>query len=350
MTARAKRSTARAASAADPGTAPPMQLRAFIDGLERLGFDAAALLAPTGIRRADLGDPDAQIPCVAVDLVVCGALEQRRTANLGARLAALTPIGTHPLLDYLVMTSATVGEGLAQLARYFRLTRAPADLLLCDDEDPIRVIVDRAPNPFVAEYTASLIVHHLRAETEGRLRVAFVSLTHEPDDVPGLERQLGCPLRTPAAWSGVAFPRDVWRLPLRRRDSALTRVLEGHAREVAARTPAPPEAPDSLSVRVRGVLATRLGRSEPGVREVARQLAVAPRTLQRRLAAEGASFQDLVDDTRRVAAERLLTDASLAVAEIAYLLGFSEPSAFHRAFKRWAGVTPQVFRRRRRGS
>jgi len=77
---------------------------------------------------------------------------------------------------------------------------------------------------------------------------------------------------------------------------------------------------------------------------VARHLAIAPRTLQRRLAAKGVSYQQVVDDVRRDAAERLLADPSLAVSQIGYLLGFSEPSAFHRAFKRWHDVTPQEYR------
>jgi AraC-like DNA-binding protein len=277
--------------------------------------------------------------------VLGGALAQRRVKNLAARLAALTPIGASPLVDFLVVTSESVGEGMAHLARYFRLTRAPAEMLLCEDEDPIRIIVHNAATTFVAEYVAALCVHHLRNEVDGRLRVSWVSLMHSPDDLPALERQLGCPVRSPASWAGLALPRETWRLPFRRRDPALRRVLEGHARDVAARAPV---VVDSMSVRVRSVLAARLGRAEPNVRDVARHLAVAPRTLQRRLAAEGVSFQALADHTRRETAQRLLTDGSLGVAEIAYLLGFSEPSAFHRAFKRWAGVTPQAFRGRAR--
>jgi len=347
MTTSAKELTARAPSGADGATVVPAQLRVFVDGLERLGYGVAAVLADCGIRRADLDDPDAWIPCSVLERVLCWAVAERRTTNLGARLAAVTPIGAYPLLDFLVVTSDTVGEGLAQLARYFHLTGAPTGILLCEDEDPIRVIVQGTPDPFAAEYVASLTVHHLRDETEGRLRVAFVSFMHEPDDVPDLERQLGCPVRAPAPWNGVAFARDVWRLPLRRREPALRRVLEGHAREVSARAPA---VVDSVSDRVRGVLAAGLGRGEQNVGDVARRLAVAPRTLQRRLAAEGVSFQELVDATRRETAERLLADASLAVAEIAYLLGFSEPSAFHRAFKRWVGLTPHEFRTDHRDS
>ena len=75
-------------------------------------------------------------------------------------------------------------------------------------------------------------------------------------------------------------------------------------------------------------------------------LATSQRTLQRRLAAEGVSFQQLQDDVRREAAERLLADRSLAANEIGYLLGFSEPSAFHRACKRWFRATPLEFRKR----
>jgi AraC-like DNA-binding protein len=84
------------------------------------------------------------------------------------------------------------------------------------------------------------------------------------------------------------------------------------------------------------------------MQRVARDLGTSRRTLQRRLADAGASYQGLLDETRREAAERYLTESSLSIAEVAYLLGYSEPSAFHRAFKRWFGRSPQGFRERLR--
>jgi len=72
------------------------------------------------------------------------------------------------------------------------------------------------------------------------------------------------------------------------------------------------------------------------------------RTLQRRLAAAGLSYHALLDTVRRETAERCVADAELSLGEIAYLVGYSEPAAFHRAFKRWTGVTPQAYRRRLR--
>jgi AraC-like DNA-binding protein len=164
----------------------------------------------------------------------------------------------------------------------------------------------------------------------------------EPDDRLDLERLLRCPVRSPATWSGIEFPRNTMQTALTRRDPVLRAVLEGHA---AGKAPVSNTEPDSAAKRVRAVLTSRIGEDLPDLEHVARHLAMAPRTLQRRLAAEGASYKDLIDLTRREAAERLLADRSLGVAEVGYLLGFSEPSAFHRAFKRWLGVSPLEYRR-----
>jgi AraC-like DNA-binding protein len=83
---------------------------------------------------------------------------------------------------------------------------------------------------------------------------------------------------------------------------------------------------------------------------LARRFGSSPRTLQRRLGEEGTSFQEVLDQVRSEAAERYLADSSLSCAEVGYLLGFSEPAAFHRAFKRWRGVTPKEYRSRTRSA
>jgi len=236
------------------------------------------------------------------------------------------------------VTTDTVGGALEQLVRYFHLVCAPLTLSLGYDERVVRLIIHSGMNAFAAQYEAAIVVHHLRAETD-RIRVSCISLMHEPDDKRELERLLGCSVVAPSPWNGVEFPRDVTSLPLRRRDSVLRRVLETHAAGFGR--PSPTDG--SIIATIRSALMSRVG-PPPTLEVLARQLAIAPRTLQRRLAAEGVSFQRVVDDARRETAERLLADATLAVGEIGYLLGFSEPSAFHRAFKRWHEVTPQEFR------
>ena len=98
---------------------------------------------------------------------------------------------------------------------------------------------------------------------------------------------------------------------------------------------------------MRRALASRVGGGDTRIQTIARTLATSARSLQRRLAAAGVSYQQLLDLARKDAAERYLTDSPLSIGEVAYLLGYSEPAAFNRAFRRWHKETPQAFRQRR---
>ena len=317
--------------------------RVFVDALEHLGYCMEPLLADAGIRRADLNDPDGRIPVTAWASMFRRALEQRPMKNAGMRLATATPFGAYPLIDYLVATSESVGEGLARLARYLRLAEPRSVPFLCEDEDPIRVVLEGHDTAFSAEFTVTLNLLHCREETEGRFRATYASFCHEPDDVEEMQRLLGCPVHTQASWNGWALSREVWQLPLRRRDPALSRLLQRLADESIACLP-PTE---GVALDVRRALTSRIG-GDTRIESIARSLATSARSLQRRLANAGVSYQQLLDVTRKDAAERYLTDSPLSIGEVAYLLGYSEPAAFNRAFRRWHNETPQAFRERRR--
>jgi AraC-like DNA-binding protein len=324
---------------------PALQFRAFVDAFERLGYDVDRLLDAIGRRRSDLDDPDALIPCAGTGALFEQAQRIRPLKNLWTRLATVTPIGAFRLFDYLILTSDNVGDAFKQMARYFRLTGAPFVIDIHEDEDPIRVIYvsNGRVLPCGVEYGVALDVRHVRAETEGRATFAYVSFTHQPDDVDEIERLLGCPVRSGASWSGVALPRDAWRVPLRRRDPVLRELLEGHTDAITPHF----EEGDTLAVDVRRVLATRLARGEAEMGLIARELGMSSRTLQRRLSNLGSSYHQILDAVRRDTAERCIADSKLSIAEVAYLIGYSEPAAFHRAFRRWNGITPERFREKR---
>jgi AraC-like DNA-binding protein len=347
MTARADRLTKRA-RASDPGASQPSypasSSRVFVDALERLGYRMEPLLAEAGICRAELNDPDGRIPVAAWAPMFRRALEQRPMKNAGMRLATVTPFGAFPLIDYLIATSESVGEGLTRLARYLRLAEPRSVPFVHQDEDPIRVSLNGHDTPFSAEFTVTLNLLHWRQETEGRFRAAYASFCHEPDDVEEMQRLLGCPVYGGAPWNGWALSREVWQYPMRRRDPALSTLLQRQADESVARLP-PMEA---VALDVRRALAAQLGGGDTRIQTIARTLATSPRSLQRRLAQAGVSYTQLVDLVRKDAAERYLADSSLPVGAVAYLVGYSEPAAFNRAFKRWHKQTPQAFRQRRR--
>jgi AraC-like DNA-binding protein len=339
-----QRARGRSGAAAAEWALGMTDFRALIGAFARLGYHVGSLLSRAGLRPGDLDDPDARLPARAWTALIEEATRQRALPNLALRLAAEMPLGAFPLLDYVVVTSDTVGEGLKQLGRYLRIVGTPARLHVRDDEDPVRVVVNRPGSDFGVELNVAIPLFHMRRETAGRLTVSYASFSHAPRGVEEFERMFGCPVRTGASWNGFALSREACALPLRRRDPALRALLERQANHILSALPQT----DDVSVRVRRALATLVAGGDTRIERVARDLGTSRRTLQRRLASAGVSYQDLLDETRREAAERYLTESSLSIAELAYLLGYSEPSAFHRAFKRWFGRSPQAFRERLR--
>jgi AraC-like DNA-binding protein len=117
--------------------------------------------------------------------------------------------------------------------------------------------------------------------------------------------------------------------------------LENHASVLQAKL----RGSTTLAGRVRQLLAEGIREGEPEQHEIAKSLALSERTLQRRLQDENVTFADLVEEVRADLARMYLNDPSLAVFEVAFLLGYSEPSAFNRAFRRWTGKSPSQYRR-----
>jgi AraC-like DNA-binding protein len=345
MTASADSLTEHVAPRAGPAfTMPASDLRIFLTALCDLGYNAEALLAAAGLRDQDLVNPDARVSCGMYGTILGRAQQERFTPNLGLELARVTPFGAWPLLDYLVLTADTVGAGVHQLARYLRLTGSPVTLAVRDDSDPIRIEITTTVSPFAVEFQAAIMHLHFRKELAERFVAEGISFQHRPDDPTAFTRTLGCPITCNAMWNGTTLSAAVWHLPLPRRDPLLREMLERHANELLGRLPNR----TGVSLEVQRALISRVSGGDTRILAVARQLKMSARTLQRRLADEGVSYQELLDLARKEAASRYLAESTLAIGEVAYLVGFSEPAPFHRAFKRWFGVTPDRFRSQRR--
>ena len=339
MTAGVNSLTSRATAPTVPaGTIPTGHVRALIDALVRLGLDRAELVSFTGCDGARLGDPDAYVPAASMINLIC-AVELRRIPNLGLKIASEVPVGAYPLLDYLVLTSDSVAAGMHALQRYLLLTGSPAIITIDESGDPIRIVIEGTK--FSVEFSTALIVHHLKRETEGRFMPAFIAFAHEPDDAAEFETRLATRASRNADWSGVAVSRATWQLPLRRRDPILRDLLQRQAEEARITMPQRVNVIDD----VRNAVIARLG-GDLSVRAIASDLNTTGRTLQRRLGSAATSYEAVRDGVLREVAERCLAAGAMSIGEIAFLLGYSETAAFHRAFKRWTGSTPRAFRSR----
>lgn len=165
-----------------------------------------------------------------------------------------------------------------------------------------------------------------------------------PGDKARLERLLDSHIEAGSDIDEVEFPAASWDLPLVSADAHLHRLLVHACEEALARRN---RRPSSLKVKVENAIASLLPHGQAQLGPVAAALHTSPRTLGRRLAADGLSFAGILAKTRSALADRYLADRTMAISQIAWLLGYAEIGAFTRAYQRWSGVAPSAARARR---
>ena len=161
-----------------------------------------------------------------------------------------------------------------------------------------------------------------------------------PESAARHEQFFGCAVQFGSDRDGLLVSAETAATANQVGDPAIARFFDRHLDSEISKL----EPEVALDHRVRIEISQRLSEGVPTVSDIASTLGMSARTLQRRLSEQGRSFQTLVDEARRQLAEKLLKQTRYPLMEVAFLTGFSEQSAFHRAFKRWAGQTPRSFR------
>ena len=329
----------------------PVASRALIGACRALGIDSSALLERAGVNPAMLDDPDGRISPAASDALWEAAYAAAGDPALALHAAEQTPYGAFRVLDYLAASGATLGDGLRRVAEYFPIVD-PRGSIAVEDRGGDRVALTfrstvGVPLPQPAQdYTLAIIVTRIRHVLAPRWRPSEVRLAFaRPDDVREHARVFGVEPRFGADVAALALPRADWERPTTSSDPGLFAALDEHARRLLEGSGSA-----SLVDRIRAAVAADLPGREPSLAGVARRVALSPRSVQRRLAETGTSFGRVVDAVREERAKSLLASADVAVAEVSWLLGFSEQSAFTRAFRRWTGSSPTEWRGRRPSS
>jgi AraC-like DNA-binding protein len=313
------------------------------------GVPTGELIRATGFDPVAAEDPDARISLELEETLWNEAARRSGDDAFGIHAAEGLRPGVFDVLDYAVRTAPTARIALDRLARYNRLEHDAAVFAVLDGGEVTRVehafrVTHAVQCRHSAEFTLASVVVVGAQITGEELRPRAVEFRHAaPAWSAEHLRLFGVVPRFSMQVNALEFDRSVLDRPVPAADPALWRVIERHAEALLAARPDPAE---SATQRVRRLLATSLGEGDPSLAGVAERLRMSERSLQRRLADEGVTFDVLLDELRRELALRYLRDRQMAIAEVAYLLGYSEPSAFHRAFKRWTGMTPSELRRR----
>lgn len=246
------------------------------------------------------------------------------------------------ILGYLAIYSTTLGRALQSYLRYERLFYGNdiADFNIADNMATLSwhknsVCLDHEESTMAGIVT--LLNGHMHQPLQ-LTRVQFAG-SSSAERREACERFFGCEVRYNSPYTSLTGPAAQLMQPMKGADDALLSLLQSHADSQLARQPEQHWLQDLQALIMR-----RLPEGEVSQDKLAECLAISPRTLQRRLEANQTNWQQLLDSTRQTLARRYLLDNGLTLAEIALLLGYSEQSAFTRAFQRWENTTPSCYR------
>lgn len=332
-------------------------LRGLEPLVDALGGDGAALLARFRVPR-DAVDADDPTIGPMIDTVIgartAGRLLETAAAelacpDLGLRLAEQQDVGVLGPLAVAIEHSPTMGDALDCASRFLFVHSPALSVAQVADPEGHRGVVglrygstefDPLP-PQSVDLGLGLLHRIVLLLHAGPYGLRSVHLPHPAlAPVARYSEFFGADVRFARPTAVLRVPADLASTPLRGGDEVLRAIavefLESHF----------PEPGRTVEPRVRAALTQSLGSSQVRIEAVARLLRIHPRTLQRYLAAEGTTFEALLDDVRRQTAERLVTRTDLPFSQVAAMLGFAEQSALTRAVRRWTGTTPSALRRR----
>ncbi len=260
------------------------------------------------------------------------------------------PLGTFEQVCRLALLAPTVGQAMRDGFRAYHGVLPDFTARLKMQEGEARVVLDSVNAPdcrqWYGERTFLLFTVGLASWLAAR-RIPILGVDYSAGARSAdAHRLFHAPVRYGQPETGLRFDASWLSLPVVQNAQTL--------REFLARAPfdllVKYQDRATLTDRIRRLLRHHLSGELPSLEEVGLQLAMTPQTLRRRLREEGQGFQGLKDDLRRDAAIEFLARPDLSLVAIAQRLGFSEPSTFHRAFKKWAGVSPGEYRRNQRAS
>jgi len=327
-----------------------VRLPLFIaQGGTRFGLDPDALLREAGFREAELRAPDARVPIAKLRRLWAIIAERVPDPAVGLLLAENRALRELGLVAYTMRLAGTLGEGLHRIARYSQIVAEDLLVAVRRREDRAEVELQRAflydPVRPPVDFRLFALLSGARIVTQRELAPLEAHFPYPaPADTAAHRRLFRCPLLFDRKAPMVVLRASDLDLPIVTADETLLvyldRLAEQARRELSR--------DDTTADGVRRVLWQEMAAGNPAIGTVAARLGLSGRSLQRRLAEEGTSFKEVLDSFRRGIARRLLSERDVAVYEVAYLLGYSDPSAFHRAFRRWHGDSPRRFRSSRR--
>jgi AraC-like DNA-binding protein len=312
--------------------------------VRELGGDPAAFQARFGIPAGAERQEDAFISFAALTRMLEATAEELRCPDFGLRLSGRQGLHILGPIAVIARNASTVLGGVEAIARFLYI-HSPALKLAARPHTAVGIEftyeMTEPDVPYIQGYELSMgiAVRIIRLLGGPQAQLQAVSFPHPqqgPDEA--YRDALGCPVRFGQTWCGFELSSHMADRRIENADPETRRIATKYLEATYLPTSAP------LSDRVAELTRRLLPTGECSAEAIAEELAMHPRTLQRRLVDEGVRCQDIIDRERRAQAARYLAEPGLHLSQIAGLLGYAEQSALNRSCRRWFGKTPRQCR------
>ncbi|MDT8989619.1 AraC family transcriptional regulator ligand-binding domain-containing protein [Curvibacter sp. APW13] len=327
-------------------------LQGFAEAAREVGLKVPAALRAAGLAPDVLTDPEGFVPYGAFARLLEACAEEAGCADFGLRLAQHQNAYLEGPLTLVMRHAQTLSQALALGAQYgYVFSPAMRASLVPVSSDPslVDVVVNTSAGRDISvvqstEFVVLGIVQVLRWLSDGSVRPELVLLPHRAASVGATyHHYMGCGVQFGATFVAVRLQRSDLSMPMPQHNPLLLQMAQSYIEQRYG------AAMQSVVEQVRRLLRQRLALGRVQQVSVAATLAMHPKTLQRRLAAEGVRFDELADRVRRERFVELLQQPTTpSFTEMAYMLGYAEPSVLARSCQRWFGCSPRSMRQRAR--
>jgi AraC-like DNA-binding protein len=317
-------------------------VKAIGRALDAAGCDSAALLTEAGFDLKSLDGPTARCPLTHTERLWRIAVAATADPAFGIKVASHIKPTTFHALSYGLSASSTLKEAFERVQRYCHVASDAIEYEFWRSGSEYHFVIEPADG-VADESVDALVAAHLRmcrsliGHDYSPLRIEFRRA--RPARIEDFERLLRAPLLFGTAQTRLVFDCEDIERPLDGGNPELARYNDAIALQYLSQIER-----DNIQGRVREVLTQRLAHGEPSQEDVAELLNMSARTLQRKLGDGGTTYKEILDETRRVLALAYLSAPRHSVSHVSYMLGFSASSSFTRAFRRWTGQSPSVWR------
>ena len=322
----------------------------FLGYLERQGVRTADVCRHANVDPGIVDEPNSRVPASFMERLWSSGERLTGDPDLGLHSAEAYNPGALSIVGYVILSCRTTGQALDRLARYAPLLNEGLRVTMTrgngttacafDAVERFDSFVKHAPRQAMETLAAGVVVTLQRLATVA-VQPSAVTFRHAPPaSIAEHLRILGPTVRFDQPENSVVYPSSALEASMLSADPALLEVFEADARKRLEQL----DSRGPVSGRILAILAARLKGEVPTLASIASELAMSERSIQRSLREERTSYRELVDEVRKELALEHLARTGTSATDVAFLLGFSEQSAFTRAFRRWTGSAPTQFR------